>query len=159
MKPVLRGAGAVFAGYAAIFMTISLIFSLAYMLMGPDRAFEPGTFDVSLAWIQVVLVANLGAAVLGGKVCHLIDRTVVAAICLVALVAVLGAIQLVVGMNVEPVEQAMRIPGEPALVEAAVQPLWILIVSPIIQMIGVAWGSGNLRISAWIKSQKSADST
>lgn len=148
MQPFLRGTGAVVAGYAAIFITLFATFNLAYWLMGPDRAFEPGTYDVSPIWIALTIVVGWIAATLGGKVCSAIAGSTMAPKILIVLVGILGAVHLVTAYIMLPSAPAERLAGEPAMMEAmnfAVEPLWIIIINPIIGMIGVAWGSGLLK--------------
>ena len=148
MNPFFRGAGAVVAGYVAMFITVFVTFSLAYVLMGPDRAFQPDVYDVSTTWIVVTFIVSWSAATLGGKVCHLIARSTTAPKYLIALVGVLGLAQLIGAIMVEPAAPGARVAGEPSMVEAmstAIQPLWITVVNPIIGMLGTAYGSGLLR--------------
>ncbi|MDE2732148.1 MAG: hypothetical protein OXM02_12350 [Bacteroidota bacterium] len=145
MKSIFRGTGAVVAGYAAMAITIFVTFTVAYLLMGPDRAFQAGTYDVSSIWIVLTLVVGWSAATLGGKVCSLIAHTVTPAKILVAFVGILGAAQLVIALVMQPAAPAERLAGEPSVMEAmnvAVQPLWITVVNPIIGVLGTAWGSG-----------------
>ena len=138
------------AGYAAMFITIFVTFSLAYLLMGPDRAFKPGTYDVSAIWIVLTIVVGWSAATLGGKVCSVIAHTATAPKILIVLVGVLGAAELVATLLMQSAAAAERLAGEPSMMEAmnvAVQPLWITVVNPIIGVLGTAWGSGILKKS------------
>ena len=147
---VLKDIGAAVAGYAAIFITIFVTFTLAYRLMGPDRAFEPDTYDVSLVWVVLTLVVGWSAATLGGKVSQLIARNLTAPKVLIGIVGLLGILQLVMTLMAGQPEAGSRLPGEPSSMQAmsdAVQPLWITIVNPIIGMLGVAYGGGLFRRS------------
>lgn len=150
MHPILKNSLAAVAGYAAIFVTVFVTFSLAYILMGPDRAFQPGTYDVSAIWVVLTILVGWSAATLGGKVCHLIARVTMAPKILMVLVGVLGIVQLVLTLTMDQSAPAERAAGQPEMMDAmntAIQPLWITVINPIIGVLGVAYGGGLLKKS------------
>ena len=85
-----RVIGAVVAGYVVMFAVVFLTFSGAYLAMGTERAFLPGTYEVSSLWLAVSFVFGFVAALIGGCVCRAIARNTKAVVYLAALVIVLG---------------------------------------------------------------------
>ncbi|HXH07038.1 MAG TPA: hypothetical protein VNI83_10655, partial [Vicinamibacterales bacterium] len=53
-------------GYVIIAVLVMAAQTIAYVLLGADGAFRPGTFEVSPQWIAVSLAISLAAAVAGG---------------------------------------------------------------------------------------------
>ncbi len=60
-----RTIGSVILGYLVMVIVVFATFSLAYQAMGVDRAYQPGTYDVSGLWIAVSIVLGILAAILG----------------------------------------------------------------------------------------------
>lgn len=150
MHPILKNSLSALAGYAATVVTIFVTFSLAFVLMGPDRAFQPGTYDVSAIWVVLTILVGWSAATLGGKVCHLIARKTMGPKILMVLVGVLGIVQLVLTLTMDQSAPAERAAGQPEMMDAmntAIQPVWITVINPIIGVLGVAYGSGLLKKS------------
>lgn len=142
---MLRNILAVVVGYLAMFMIVAGVFTVAYILMGDDRAFKEASYDVSILWVVVSVVVGLFASVVGGAACALISRRSAGAVqSLMVLVLVLGAISAAMAMMKEKPtgEDAVRAP-ETTSTEAmmnAQQPTWILIANPIIGAVGVMTG-------------------
>ena len=57
---------AVIVGYISMFVLVSLTITCAFLLMGTDWSFKPGSFEASNGWIAMSLVANLIIAIVGG---------------------------------------------------------------------------------------------
>ena len=66
---MLRSVLGVIVGYLAIFAVIFCVLTVAYLGMGPERAFQPGSFQPSILWDAVEIVIGLAAAAVGGFVC------------------------------------------------------------------------------------------
>ena len=64
-----RSIGAVAVGYLVMFVLVFASFSGAYLAIGADGAFQPGTYQVSILWIVVSIVLGIVAALAGGFVC------------------------------------------------------------------------------------------
>ena len=79
---MVRNILGVVAGYLAMFVFIFLSFTILYLLLGANGAFEPDTYEVSLVWIIISFVLSLAAALLGGYVCVLISKNQKAALVL-----------------------------------------------------------------------------
>src|SRR4030095_480742 len=88
---MLRTIGGVVGGYIAIVIVVVALFSLAYSIMGPDRAFLPGSYSVSSSWIMLSIVVSLLAAIIGGIVAASIGKGTKAPIILAGVVLLIGA--------------------------------------------------------------------
>jgi hypothetical protein len=140
---MLRVIGAVFGGYLALFVTVFVTLTVAYLLMGADRAFQPGTYDVTLPWIVAYLAFSLLAAVVGGAVATRISTDPRVPGFLAGLVFVLGLISALQVYN------AMQLPSLPRLSDvssinammSARTPLWAMLLNPILGVVGVMIGA------------------
>lgn len=141
-----RSISAVIAGYVAIFIIVTAVFEAAYLAMGTERAFQPGSWEVSALWIGVSIVVGLAAAVAGGAICAAIAKTGKPPRVLAALVLVFGiALAVRVARAKEPDEPRI---GEVSNVEAmkkAKQPVWIAFLNPFLGAAGVLIGERLLR--------------
>ena len=140
---MLRAILSVIAGYAAMFLTVFLTFSAAYLAMGTERAFQPGTYEVSALWIIISFVFGLVAAVWGGWLCAGISRGDKAVLALAGVVLILGLLM------VFPVMQANRETSPPRTADVsnleamskARQPTWIAVANPLLGCAGVLLGA------------------
>jgi hypothetical protein len=85
-----RLIGAVVVGYLVMLVLVFASFSLTFILIGPNLAFQPGTYDVSVTWIVLSIILGLLAAMCGGYVCRRIAGQSKAVAALAAVVAILG---------------------------------------------------------------------
>ena len=117
------------------------LFTLAYLVLGANGAFQPGTYDVSVAWLVLAPIVAAVAGVVGGLVCKLIARTSGASLALVALVLVLGVASAVAGMNkVAPAARAGDVQNLAAMRNAKT-PTWMMLLMPVIGAVGVLAGA------------------
>ena len=65
---MLRNILAAIVGYVAMAAVQFALFSLLWLTVGPSRAFEPGSWEVSGGWVLVQVV--LGLAVRGKSPCE-----------------------------------------------------------------------------------------
>ena len=56
---MLRTILGVILGYVAMAVLIFLTFTLAYLTMGSEGAFQPGTYEVTALWLVVSFVLSL----------------------------------------------------------------------------------------------------
>lgn len=87
---MLRSALGVIAGYLTMALFVMATFSGVYLALGADRAFEPGTYEVSTLWLLTSFVLGSTAAILGGIVCTLVAPGSRAPVALAVLVLVRG---------------------------------------------------------------------
>ena len=144
---MLRVIGAVIGGYLAMFVTVFVTLTAAYFLLGADRAFLPGTYDVTLVWIVVYLAFTLLAAIVGGLVVTRLSSDPRAPNFLAGLVFVLGLITALQVYNASRVPSPPRtadVPNMEAMMTAR-SPLWTTLLNPVIGVVGVMLGARRRR--------------
>jgi hypothetical protein len=140
---MLRAVLAVIAGYLVMFVCVFATFSAAYLLMGPEGAFLPGSYQVSATWLLASFVLSLLAAIVGGIACAKIAPRGRAPMALAVLVLVLGFASAVPVMMSSGDPPAVR-EGGVGNVEAmsnARQPVWVALLNPLIGAAGVMVGA------------------
>ena len=141
---MLRNILAAIAGYIAMAAVLFALFSLLWVTLGPSRAFQPGSWEVSGGWALGSVVLGFVAAYIGGRVCARVARDAGGATILIGLVIVLGVITALM-----PVEVATGLrPDDVSMMEAtagARQPAWFNWLNPVIGVVGVWFGSKKLR--------------
>ena len=142
---MLRTIGGVVVGYGAKIVVVIALFRLAYSIMGPDRAFLPGTYTISSSWIMLTIVVGLLAAIIGGLVSALIGKGTKAPWILAVLVLVLGVIIAVFEMQGRPADLTEVIREHTVTSSEALQnrkqPTWIAFLNPVIGFTGVLAGA------------------
>jgi hypothetical protein len=136
-----RTIASVVVGYLVMFAVVFGIFSMAYLAMGTDRAFKPGTYDVSATWLVTSFVLGFVAAVIAGLVCAALARSANGPRALAAVVVVLGVLMAIPTLSAPP---------GPATRDAAVAnleamrnartPAWVAFLNPVIGAAGVLLG-------------------
>ncbi len=140
---MLKSVGGVIVGYIVMFILVFVLFSLAYMALGANGAFKPGTYDVSTLWLAISVVVGLVAAIVGGFICSLIAPNSKAPLALVVLVLVLGlltAIPVLMSNDPRPNIRDASVGNLEAMMNAR-QPAWIALLNPLIGAVGVMLGS------------------
>jgi hypothetical protein len=139
-----RAVLGVIVGYIVMAVLVVIMFSVAYLGMGTDRAFKTGTYDPSLLWIVVSLVLGLIAAIAGGWVCAMVARPGSKA------PKVLAGIVVVAGLAMAGLSAAKQPPPEVRsgavsnfeAMQRARTPLWVALTNPIVGAIGIVIGAG-----------------
>ena len=134
----------VILGYVVMAVTVFITFTVAYLVMGADGAFEPGTYDISTPWVVISIVLSFIAAVAGGFVCAAVAKSPTPPKVLAAVVLILGLLLTIPSLTRDEVQAEART-GEVGNVEAmqgAKQPLWITLLNPFIGAVGVLVGAG-----------------
>jgi len=144
---MLRIAGAIVLSYVVMFALVFVTFTLAYLAMGADGAFKPGTYEVSVLWLTASIVLGLVAAVAGGYVCAVVGRSAKAPLALAVVVLVIG-FGLAFANSDAPDPDTPQVRdgavGNFEAMQSARQPTWLTMVNPVIGAIGVLIG-GRLR--------------
>lgn len=141
---MVRKIVGVIVGYIVMALVVFLTFSAAYLIMGANHAFKPGTYDVSLRWAALSFVLSLIAAIVGGYVCALIAKSTRAAQVLAGIVIVLGilvAIPVLTSTDTRPNRRPDTVPNMQAM-QSARTPKWVAILNPIVGAVGVLVGAG-----------------
>jgi hypothetical protein len=138
-----RVIGSAVAGYAAMFVCIFVLMTVAWLVMGVDGAFRPGVWDVTSTWLVLMILAAGVAAIAGGYVTATISPDARAIKILIGIVIVLGIVSaLPVIMQSAPPPELPR-PDELPMFEAmskGQQPLWLALLNPLIGVVGVIAG-------------------
>ena len=61
-------------GYLVMAIAVMAIFTAAFVALGVDRVFQPGTYEISTLWLGVWGVGTVLAGLIGGFVCAKIAR-------------------------------------------------------------------------------------
>ena len=141
---MLRNILAAIVGYIAIVAVLFALSSLLWQVLGPSRAFQPGTWEVSGGWVLVTIVIGFVAAYIGGRVCARVAHDAKGAMILIGILVVLGVVSALI-----PVEAATGPrPDDVSMMEAtigAVQPAWLNWLNPLIGVVGIWLGSRKSR--------------
>jgi hypothetical protein len=129
------------AGYLAMFVFIMVFFTVAFVVIGTDRAFQAGSYDISTLWVGVWAIGTIVAALLGGFVCAKVAKAGSRAVVgLAVAVVVLGVLSAVMsGAREAPGPRAADVP----VIEAAgkaVQPVWMPWANIVVGVVGVLAG-------------------
>ena len=141
---MLRTVGSVILGYIVMAAFVFLSFSLLYVAMGPDRAYQPGTYEVSGLWVVVSFVLSFIAAVLGGWVCVLVARTQLGPQILAAAILVFGLVLAVMELGSAPADLPTVRDASVGVMEAmrnSRNPTWINFVTPLVAVVGILAGA------------------
>lgn len=139
----MRDLGGVVLGYLMMVAFVVLSLSLAYRIMGSDRAFQPGVYDVTTLWIVTSFLLGLAGAILGGYVCEAISHDERAPKLLAVLVLVLGFAFAVPVLTISspspPREGAV---SNAVAMQNAQHPPWVALLNPLFGAVGVLIGAG-----------------
>jgi hypothetical protein len=136
-----RAVVAVILGYVVMFVIVFVTLTASYLVLGMERTFQPGSYNVTALWMVVMLVFSLLAAIVGGKVCRIVSDTRIALVLLVALVLVLGVVSAVPALYAVETNPART--GDVSNIQAmmnAKEPKWLSVSLPVIGIIGVLIG-------------------
>lgn len=141
---MVRTIVGVIVGYVVMALLVFLAFSLAYLAMGANSAFKPGSFDPSLRWVVISFFLAFIAALVGGYTCAMIAKTKRAAQVLAGIVVVLGvlvAIPALTSTDTRPNVRMGDVPNMEAMQKART-PGWVVLMNPLIGAVGVIVGAG-----------------
>lgn len=146
---MMRTVAAVIVGYLAMALVIFATFSAAYLAMGADAAFKPGSYDVTMLWIVVSFVLGFLAALVAGNVAASISTSSRAP-------QVLAGAVLVITMLAALPELTSKEAPKPrtgnvsnmAAMQSARNPVWFALLIPITGAFGVLIGAGIRRRKA-----------
>jgi hypothetical protein len=137
--------GGVVVGYITMFVAVFVLFSAGWGALGADGSFQPGSWDVSFAWVVLSIVVGLVAAIAGGYVCVLITDHPRGAAALAGVVFVLGILMAVPVLLGGPGDVATTArPETVGMFDAmsnAKQPTWIALLNPLLGVVGVFIGA------------------
>jgi hypothetical protein len=142
-----RLIGAVLLGYVVVALCVFAGLSAAYVELGPDGAFRPGVYDVSVLWVVISVIVGFVAAVLGGWVARRIARSPTGPRVLAGVIAVVGVAFALVALVGEPAATGVRTEaiGATEAMQSARTPVWLMFVNALIGALGVLVGGKALR--------------
>jgi hypothetical protein len=137
-----RMIAGVVVGYLVMFIAVFVLLTGAYFILGADRAFKPGSYDVTATWLVLSTILSLAAAVVGGWVAVSISRRHKTAVVLAGVVVVLGIILAIPTLNAPKLNEVRdgSVGNTQAMMKAQ-QPPAVSILNPIIGAIGVMLGA------------------
>jgi hypothetical protein len=133
-------------------------FTVAYLAMGADGAFEPESYEVSRLWLAVWFVGSLAAAIVGGLVCAAVAKGGKPIVALAVLVLVLGAADAAMKLAPRddlPTTRSGEVGNFEAMMSARMPP-WVAVTTPLIGALGVVIGGRLKRASATPVAQPDA---
>jgi len=128
-------------------MAIIVILSLGgiYFAMGSERAFEPGTYQITTLWLVSMFAVGLLAALIGGLACAKVSKhSKHAVIGLMLLVFILGVSMAFGKLKAsDPETPTVREPGTSMMdaMKLAKEPVWVSFTHPIIGVLGIMLGA------------------
>jgi hypothetical protein len=140
---MFRAIAAVISGYVVMAIIVFTSFTAAYLAMGAERAFKPGSYEVTPQWLAVWFIVSLLAAVVGGWLCTWIAKRARPAKAFAGIVLVLGMISAVFEMQKPDSQLAVR-DGSVANADAmmnARQPIWVAWLTPLVGASGILLGA------------------
>lgn len=139
---MVRSIIAVVVGYVVMALLVFVLFTAAYLAIGAEGAFVPGSYAVSGLWIVLSFVLSLVAAIVGGYACAAIARGGRAPLALAVLVIVLGMLAAIPVLTTpgEAGARAGDLPNMEAMMRAR-QPAWVALLLPLVGAAGVVVGS------------------
>jgi hypothetical protein len=87
---MLRNIVAAVVGYIVLFTLAFLLSFLMWTVLGADRAFVPGQWQISGVWIAGSLVVGLIVSILGGFTCSKLSENRLGVVFLVMIVISMG---------------------------------------------------------------------
>jgi hypothetical protein len=139
---MIRGILGVIIGYVAMVVIVFCTFTASYLLMGVDRTFQPGTYQVTGLWLAVSLTLSFLAAIVAGKVARVVGGGLLAVMGLAVVVLVLGMVSAIPALLSAGSAPAPR-PGDASNLTAmmnAKEPLSVALALPVIGIVGVLIG-------------------
>ncbi len=137
-----RMIAGVIVGYLSMAAFIFVSFTAAYLALGDDGSFKPGTYDPSTTWLVVSTILGVIGAITAGVVCHLLSaRRIKAAYVLAGIVLVLGVVLAIPALGKEdPGPRGPEVTSMQAMMQART-PVWVMFTNPVIGAVGVILGA------------------
>ena len=137
---VLKNIFAAIMGYVVMFAVAFALFSLMWMVLEADGSFEPGSWQVSGAWIGWNLVLGVIVSMAGGFACSKLASSYQGVAILIGLVIVVGILSAIP----DAASAAVGRPDEVSMFDAmtsAELPIWLAWINPVIGVFAVVLGA------------------
>jgi hypothetical protein len=139
---MLRSILAIVVSYVVMFVFAFAVFTSAYLGLGVERVFEPGSYDVSTIWIVLLIVIDFVAFILAGVICAAISKSKRTCMVFAIIVLVLGLIVSIPTAMKE--HSAAARSGDVSNYQAmtmAQTPPWLCFLNPVLGAVGVMLGA------------------
>ncbi|MBX3115037.1 MAG: hypothetical protein KF836_10770 [Fimbriimonadaceae bacterium] len=137
----MKGFLAVVAGYLTMAIIVFALLTVAYLALGVDGAFMPGTYEVSMPWIIIMLIVGIGAAWLGGWVCRKISdntntvKILAGVFFFLAGLSAIWSFTMVIHTDLRPADVSAM-----DAMAKAITPKWVTMTNVVIGTVGVLIG-------------------
>ena len=132
--------GGVILGLIAILVVEFFVLTGLFLVLGADRTFQPGTFDVSSIWMLGQILVVFIAAMVGGKVCAIISAKPSAVKTLAALLLILGIIGALPMLRVDLPNIRTGDVSSMQAMGFVREPTWFLLLVPVVGVAGALIG-------------------
>jgi hypothetical protein len=138
VKTVLGVVGS----FVAMMVFFFALFTALYLMLGAERVFEPGTFQISTLWIALALGGSLVAGILAGFLCLVITGSFRACQVLAVIVFVTALAMCFSSMTADqtPRPRAGDLPAMEAMQQGQA-PVWMHLLSAVLEGAGVLTGA------------------
>lgn len=139
----------VIAGYIVFSITLFVLLSILYMILGTSGSFRAGNYDLTMAWLLASVVIFFIGGAIAAAVCAMISKSAKAGLYMGGTIFVIGILMAIFQIAVDPGTVPREV-GEIALLDAmnrAHGPLWSHFVNPIAAFTGALVGGGMLKNS------------
>jgi hypothetical protein len=146
---MLRATAGVIVGYLAMFLVVFVLLSGAFLALGVDRTFQPGTYDVTTLWLVVWFAVTALAGLAGGYVCAALSASRKAPVVLAGLVLLLGLAMAAPVLMAKPPEANQMRGADVGNLEAmqyAREPVWVAIMNPVLGAAGAILGARRVNL-------------
>ena len=139
---MLKSIVGVIVGYLVMMLVAFCAYTAAYLGLGAERAFEPGTYVLSGIWIGLVIAITIISGLLGGLTCAAISKSRTAGLVFALIVFVLGFVFEFPNLTKDhtPVARAGDVSNMEAMGKAQ-PPLWLCIFNPFLAGAAVLMGT------------------
>src|ERR1051326_8435136 len=93
-KSMGRAILAVIVSYVVMFLLLFAGFTCAYLILGADQAFKPGSYQVSNRWLALSFALHIVVGLIGGFLCAAIAKGGKAPLALAVVAIVVGLLLL-----------------------------------------------------------------
>ena len=139
---MLKSIVGIIVGYVAIFAVAFVAYTAAYLGLGAERAFEPGTYALSGTWIGLMFAITIISGLVGGLTCAAISKSRTAGLVFALIVFVLGFVFELPNIMGDHTPKARTgdVPNMEAMGKAQ-PPLWLCLVNPFLAGAAVLMGA------------------
>ena len=130
-------------GYVALMIFFFVVFTGLYLVLGAERVFQPGTFQISTLWLVLALAGSVCAGMLGGYVCRALSHSLGACRVLAIIVFLLSLAMCWPAITADRAPRARGATPLPTM-EAMQQgqaPIWMHLLSVVLSASGVMFGA------------------